>query len=45
MKNDAAKADIMFDSTADVDRTSLRENLELNFRATRAKAFACVANG
>lgn len=31
MKNDAAKADVVFDSTAGVDRTLLRENLKLNF--------------
>jgi hypothetical protein len=30
-ENDGAKADVPFDSTADVDRTLLRENLKLNF--------------
>jgi len=37
MKNDAAKADIMFDSTANVDRTLLRENLKLTFEQRAQK--------
>jgi hypothetical protein len=37
MKNDAAKADIMFDSTADIDRTLLRENLKLSFEQRAQK--------
>ena len=37
MENDAAKADVVFDSTADVDRTLLRENLKLTFEQRAQK--------
>jgi len=37
MKNDRARADVVFDSTADVDRTLLRENLKLTFEQRAQK--------
>jgi hypothetical protein len=37
MKNDGANADVVFDSTADIDRTLLRENLKLSFEQRAQK--------
>jgi hypothetical protein len=37
MKNDGAKADVVFDSTDDIDRTLLRENLKLSFEQRAQK--------
>jgi hypothetical protein len=45
MKNDRARADVVCDSTADVDRTLLRENLKLTFEQRAQKHLRGIANG